>query len=412
MIETFTCPACGAPLEAPDQPAATLRCPYCAHQVIIPEDLRVRPEPVQEQLPAIEVNVIETVGRTVGEATVITNRAKRWLGCIVVAVIAVVVISALVPLLFIPLAIRQGSQMIEMVTTQQSMPGPVFLPNITQLPILTPVSEQVATPAPGFARLELSFGGQGTGAGLFEDARTIGVDGQGRIYVGEYQGGRVQVFDAEGKFITQWLVDPEFPLVDMAVARDGTVYIVQRGEVRMYAGASGKSLGIYPGKLQDAEDVYLPLDGGLLAASISFSDDILRFDRDGLLVMNIPEAVSGVTGDSELTMRVVEDGLGNLYALGGFNEAIFKYNPQGKFINQFGSSGDETGQFRALQDLAVDGQGRVYVGDFKGIQVFDENGRYLGLIDVEGSASGLVVDEQGFLYVVARTNVFKYRINP
>lgn len=412
MIETFTCPACGAPLEAPDQPAATLRCPYCAHQVIIPEDLRVRPEPVQEQLPAIEVNVIETVGRTVGEATVITNRAKRWLGCIVVAVIAVVVISALVPLLFIPLAIRQGSQMIEMVTTQQSMPGPVFLPNITQLSILTPVSEQVATPAPGFARLELSFGGQGTGAGLFEDARTIGVDGQGRIYVGEYQGGRVQVFDAEGKFITQWLVDPEFPLVDMAVARDGTVYIVQRGEVRMYAGASGKSLGIYPGKLQDAEDVYLPLDGGLLAASISFSDDILRFDRDGLLVMNIPEAVSGVTGDSELTMRVVEDGLGNLYALGGFNEAIFKYNSLGKFINQFGSSGDEAGQFRALQDLAVDGQGRVYVGDFKGIQVFDENGRYLGLIDVEGSASGLVVDEQGFLYVVARTNVFKYRINP
>ena len=412
MIETFTCPACGAPLIAPDQPATTLRCPYCAHQVIIPEDLRVRPEPVQEQLPAIEVNVIETVDRTVGEATAISSRAKRWLGCIVVAVIAIVVISALVPLLFIPLAIRQGSQMIEMVTTQQSVPGPVFIPNITQHSIMTPVSEQAATPTPGFASLELRFGGQGTGAGLFEDARTIGVDGQGRIYVGEYQGGRVQVFDAQGKFITQWLVDPEFPLVDMAVARDATVYIVQRGEVKMYAGASGKLIGTYPGELQDAEDVYLPLDGGLLAASISFSDDILRFDRDGSLVLNIPEAVSGVTGDSELTMRVVEDGLGTLYALGGFNEAIFKYNPQGKFINQFGSSGDEAGQFRALQDLAVDGQGRVYVGDFKGIQVFDEDGRYLGLIDVEGSASGLVFDEQGFLYVVARTNVFKYRINP
>jgi DNA-directed RNA polymerase subunit RPC12/RpoP len=411
MIETFTCPACGAPLEAPDQPATTLRCPYCGHQVIIPEDLRVRPEPVQEQLPAIEVNVIETVGRTVGEATVISSRVKRWLGCIVVAVIAVVIISALVPLLFIPLAIRQGSQMIEMVTTQQSVPGPVFIPNITQLSILTPVPEQVATPTPGFASLELSFGGQGTGAGLFEDARTIGVDGQGRIYVGEYQGGRVQVFDAEGKFITQWLVDPEFPLVDMAVARDGTVYIVQRGEVRMYTGASGKLIGTYPRELQDAEDIYLPLDGGLLAASVGFSDDILRFDRDGSLLLNIPEAVSGVTGDSELAMRVVEDGLGNLYALGGFNEAIYKYNSQGKFINQFGSSGDQVGQFRALEDLALDGQGRVYVSDIKGVQVFDVNGRYLDLIEVDGPAFGLVVDDQGYLYVAARTKVYKYRID-
>jgi hypothetical protein len=229
--------------------------------------------------------------------------------------------------------------------------------------------------------------------------------------VGEYLGGRVQVFDAEGNFITQWLVDPKFPLLDMAVARDGKVYIVQRGETQMYAGVTGKSLGNYPGAMEDAEDVYLPLDGGLLAASMDFSDDILRFDRDGELALSIPEAISGVTGDSELSMRVVEDGSGNIYALGRFNEAIFKYNSKGKFINQFGSEGDENGQFRALLDLAVDGQGRVYASDFKGVQVFDGNGRYLGLIEVDGPAFGLVVDEQGFLYVAARTNVYKYALN-
>jgi hypothetical protein len=374
--------------------------------VIIPEELRVKPEPVQEQPATIVVDL----SGAMSEPAAMSSRGKRWLACIVIGVIVVVVIGALVPLLFIPLTMRQGSEMIESVITQQVVLSTVSIANFPTLSFSTQVP--AATPTPGFARLMLSFGGEGSGAGLFEDARTIGVDGDGRMYVGEYLGGRVQVFDPDGKFITQWLVDTEFALVDMAVARDGTVYIVQRGDVMMYEGESGRSLGIFPGDPQDAEDVYLPLDGGLLAASIHFSDEILRFNRDGELALNIPEAISGVTGDSELTMRVAENGSGDIYALGGFNEAIFKYNAQGKFTNQFGSSGDDTGQFTALQNLAVDGQGRVYASDFKGVQVFDGNGRYLDLIEVEGPAFGLAVDEQGFLYVAARTNVFKYQINP
>lgn len=406
MTETFTCPSCGAPLEVPNEPASTLRCPYCGHQVIVPEELRVKPELRQEQ-PAM---ILVEMGGGESQPAATSSRWPRWLGCLVIGVIGLIVITALIPLLIIPLMVRQTTTQIESAITQQII-STVFIPSFTQFARPTQVALPAATPTPGFASLALSFGGEGTGAGLFEDARTIGVDGEGHIYVGEYLGGRVQVFDAEGNFITQWLVDPEFPLLDMAVTRDGKVYIVQRGEIQMYAGVTGKSLGNYPGAMEDAEDVYLPLDGGLLAASMSFSDDILRFDRDGELALSIPEAISGVTGDSELSMRVVEDGSGNIYALGRFNEAIFKYNSKGKFLNQFGSEGDENGQFRALLDLAVDGQGRVYASDFKGVQVFDTNGRYLGLIEVDGPAFGLVFDEQGFLYVVARTNVYKYALN-
>jgi len=306
--------------------------------------------------------------------------------------------------------VRQTTTQIETVITQQII-STVFYPGFTQLSRSTLVPPPAATPTPGFATQALRFGGEGTGAGLFEDARTVGVDGDGRIYVGEYLGGRVQVFNPAGKFLTQWLVDGEFALMDMAVGRDGTVYIAQRGDIWLYEGTSGKLLGKYPDNEADIEDVYLPLDGGLLAASVSLSDDILRFNRDGELVLGIQEAISGVTGDSELTMRVAEDGPGNIYALGGFNEAIFKYNSKGKFINQFGSVGEESGQFSALLDLAVDGQGRVYASDFKGVQVFDGNGRYLGLIEVDGPAFGMVVDEQGFLYVAARTNVYKFAVN-
>jgi sugar lactone lactonase YvrE len=77
-------------------------------------------------------------------------------------------------------------------------------------------------------------------------------------------------------------------------------------------------------------------------------------------------------------------------------------------MTRFGGDGDEPGLFRAPGAIAVDNQGRVYVADFKGVQVFDPNGRYLGVIDVKGAASGLAFNDKGELLVVARTAVWKF----
>ena len=74
----------------------------------------------------------------------------------------------------------------------------------------------------------MSFGSEGTGPGQFKDARNIAVDNTtGNIYVGEYVGGRVQVFDGEGNFLTQFMVDPEYPLTGMDISRDGVLYVIQ-----------------------------------------------------------------------------------------------------------------------------------------------------------------------------------------
>jgi len=97
---------------------------------------------------------------------------------------------------------------------------------------------------------------------------------------------------------------------------------------------------------------------------------------------------------------------------GSFNDAVFKFTPEGKFITRIGGQGDAAGQFRALQALAVDNQSRVYVGDVKGIQVFDAEGRYLGLIDVDGSPSGIVINDRNEIFVAARSQVLKYVLTP
>jgi DNA-binding beta-propeller fold protein YncE len=264
-----------------------------------------------------------------------------------------------------------------------------------------------------FATELLKFGSEGVGPGMFTDARSIAVDGAGRIYVGEYSGGRIQVFDPAGKFVTQWSIgDRKTILRGLAADRKGIVYVVYGGHVERYRGETGESLGQLQYAQSGFDDVTTTADGGLVTAWHANRDDIIAFDANGKVVRTIPAAISSASGDSELSMRVAVDGAGYLYALGRFNDGVFKFARDGKFMNRFGSGGDQPGQFRAPYSIAVDGYGRIYVGDMKGIQVFDANGRYLALINSRGVAFGMVFNDNNELFVIARDHVVKFAVPP
>ena len=253
---------------------------------------------------------------------------------------------------------------------------------------------------------------RGTGAGLFSDARHVGVDGDGNIYVGEYSEGRVQVFNAAGEFINLWTFENETPVTGMAVDRGGIVYIIHSGQLYLYDGSSGEMIGewVHP-EGWGFDHVAATADGGLAVSWQKHSDDIVRFDSQGNITLIIQEAISSVSGDSELNTYVAVDGFGNIYALGTFNDGVYMFTPEGKYTTRFGGSGDEPGQLRAANAIAVDGQSRVYVSDIKGVQVFDKDGRYLDTIKVQGAAFGLVFDDQNNLYVVTNhQKVTRYTI--
>jgi DNA-binding beta-propeller fold protein YncE len=263
----------------------------------------------------------------------------------------------------------------------------------------------------GFATQTLKFGAEGIGPGMFKDARSIAVDGSGKIYVGEYTGGRIQVFDPAGKFLTQWTVDPKMPLRGLAADRKGTIYVVQRGTITRYEGETGKLLGEvnYAGG-GGFDDLTMSPDGGFVAAWYSNRDDVVRFNSAGEVTRTIRAAISSTSGDSELDTHVAIDGLGNIYALGSFNNAVFKFGPDGKFLTRFGDNGDQAGQFHAPFAIAVDGKGRVYVSDIKGIQVFDGNGRYLKVFKPDGLAFHMVFNDSNEMLVAARNRVLKYTL--
>ena len=262
-----------------------------------------------------------------------------------------------------------------------------------------------------YAKLVDSFGGEGTGPGLFSDPRAVAVGQDGSLYVGDYVDGRIQRFASRGQFLNQWSTQEESYLDSLAIDRTDQVYAAYRGDIWRYAGPTGEALGVLPNPADHYFDyAVLAPDGNLLA--VASGENLVRLDNEGQVQWVVEEAISSVSGDAELDTRLAVDGLGYIYALGTFNSAVFKFSPEGRFLNRWGSAGDEPGQFRAPDAIAVDGYGRVLVSDVHGVQVFTgQDGRFLDRFDVPGVVFAMAFNEQNELYAVSNDHkVYHYRL--
>jgi hypothetical protein len=383
-MQTFDCPKCGAPVSYEPSLATTARCSYCESQLAVPN-------PYLNQGPRV-------IKLDIGPG--VASGAKKVISlALIIPILIIVFVFVIILVVFgmVTSTIRSVTALFRTPTATRSGPG----------------GARSGDAANSFARVALQFGEEGIGPGMFTDARSVGVDGKGNIYVGEYAGGRIQVFDSAGKFIRQWTtVDPKMPLRGMAVDRQGKVYVAQRGVITRYDGETGESIGTVKYRVGDGfDDVIAAPDGGLVCAWYRGHDDIVRFNAQGSVVRTIRAAVSTAADRSELNTRVAIDGRGNVFALGGFTNSVFKFSPEGKFINRFGSQGNQPGQLNAADAIAVDGKGRVYVSDIKGVQVFDSEGRYLASFKPDGIAFGMVFNDRNELLVVARNKVVKFSIN-
>lgn len=360
--QTFECPNCGASLDyhAGDDP--TIRCKYCNTSVVVPEELRGPAQSPQVVMASVDL----------GQISAVQDQAYKPPSgaCVLTVIIVITVIAGGLALLF------------------GDFDGDSPLGGAAD-----------SVSGGGVASVAFTFGSEGIGQGMFEDARHVGADGEGNIYVGEYSDpSRIQVFDSSGEFLALWTIENETSLVSMAVARDGTLYAVYQSNLWRYDGMSGELLGQVAAG-QGFECVALTLDGKLVAAvNDGINDAIIRMDVDGNEEMRSPAALEGIAEHGAIEMLTV-DGLGYIYVLPTFDEAVYKFSPDGRFVNRIGGEGDEPGQFSAPGAITVDGQGRVYVTDFKGVQIFDSDGRYLDVFDFPAYGYGLAFTYDGQLLV-------------
>ena len=134
---------------------------------------------------------------------------------------------------------------------------------------------------------------------------------------------------------------------------------------------------------------------------------VLKFGGEGRLLMTLGQP--GVAGDGEDTFRQPSDVLvapnGDIFVADGHgaagNNRIVKFSNDGTFIMEWGQTGSENGEFRDPHALAMDSQGRLYVGDRGNsrVQVFSQNGDHIATWTQFGRPSGLFITAADILYV-------------
>lgn len=133
---------------------------------------------------------------------------------------------------------------------------------------------------------------------------------------------------------------------------------------------------------------------------------IYKFSPAGQLLMTLGK--KGVAGDGPDTFQQPSDVLvaptGEIFVADGHgaagNNRIMKFGPDGTFIKQWGSTGTADGEFQDPHALALDSQGRLFVGDRANsrIQIFDQDGQHLATWTHFGRPSGLFIDGNDVLY--------------
>ncbi|WP_419934586.1 peptidyl-alpha-hydroxyglycine alpha-amidating lyase family protein [Candidatus Palauibacter sp.] len=133
---------------------------------------------------------------------------------------------------------------------------------------------------------------------------------------------------------------------------------------------------------------------------------IYKFSPEGEVLMTLGE--KGVAGDGPNHFNKPSDILvapdGSIFVADGHdaggNNRIIKFAPDGTFLMEWGRMGTANGEFRDPHALAMDSQGRLFVGDRGNsrVQIFDQEGNHIETWYQFGRPSGLFIDENDVLY--------------
>src|SRR5215475_10725864 len=134
---------------------------------------------------------------------------------------------------------------------------------------------------------------------------------------------------------------------------------------------------------------------------------IIKFSADGKVLMTL--GTPGVAGTDEHHFNAPSDVLvapnGDIFVADGHggdtNARIVHFSKDGKFVKSWGKKGSSPGEFDIPHAIAIDSQGRLFVGDRNNnrIQIFDQDGKFLAEWKQFSRSSGVFIDKNDIIYV-------------
>jgi DNA-binding beta-propeller fold protein YncE len=134
---------------------------------------------------------------------------------------------------------------------------------------------------------------------------------------------------------------------------------------------------------------------------------VFKFSPEGKLLLTLGKANTPGSGPDEFNApsAVVVAPNGDIFVADGHggntNARIVKFASDGKFIKTWGKKGSAPGEFDIPHAIAMDSQGRLFVGDRQNnrIQIFDQDGKFLDQWAQFSRPSGIYIDGKDNIYV-------------
>jgi sugar lactone lactonase YvrE len=176
--------------------------------------------------------------------------------------------------------------------------------------------------------------------------------------------------------------------------------------------ASGKFVRAFgAGMFNQPHGFYIDNEGNVWVADQQAKNGkgavVVKFSPEGKVLMTLGKP--GMPGDgpdylngaSSIAVApngdvYVGDGHGT-----GTNDRVVKFDKNGKFITAWGKHGKAQGEFDQLHGIALDSQGRLFVGDRGNgrIQIFDPAGKFIAEWKQFGRPSDIAIDKNDVIYV-------------
>lgn len=223
------------------------------------------------------------------------------------------------------------------------------------------------------------WGGQGTAEGQFNEPWGIAVDKQGNVYVADTWNHRIEKFGSNGNFLLQWgtfgdgVKEPLTPTQfygprAIAVDPDGNLWVTDTGNKRVLKfDSNGQSLGAFGAAGADVGQFLEPVGvatdkQGNVFVADTWNQRIQKFDKDFNALQQW--TVEAWDGQSVVNKPyLATDSSGNVYASDPEGYRIIKFSNEGKVLSVWGTRGNNLGTFELPTGLAVGPDGKIFVAD-------------------------------------------------
>ena len=233
-----------------------------------------------------------------------------------------------------------------------------------------------------------SWGTLGKGDGQFHVPYGIDIDSEGNVWVADRANDRIQKFDGNGNF-------------------------------KLKFGNEDAKSSDKPGKFDNPRHVAVDNNLEYVYVADSKNNRIQKFDINGIFIEVIGKLGNNI-GEFNLPTTIEIDSQGNFIINERGNERIQKFDSNWNFIQMWGSRGSGDYQFCHIEHIAVDKDDNIYVTDPQSepgcsqqprVLKYDHKGNFIVKWGSYGEENGqfrdpehLAVDSEGFVYVSDRKN--------